>query len=66
MAFGLRIVGDSADQPVPGGLTLSQAGYRVLLSLPSVCALGLGLLPALLGRDQAIHDRLAHTRVVRA
>ena len=38
---------------------------RVLAPL-SVLALGLGWLPALFGRGLALHDRLAHTRVVRA
>jgi uncharacterized RDD family membrane protein YckC len=67
MAFGLRVVReDATEAPAADALTLSQAAWRALLSLPSVCALGLGLLPAVLGRDQAIHDRLAHTRVVRA
>jgi uncharacterized RDD family membrane protein YckC len=31
-----------------------------------VFALGLGFLPGLFGQGLAVHDRLAHTRVVRA
>jgi uncharacterized RDD family membrane protein YckC len=62
MAFGIRVVGDDAD----GGLTVKQAVYRSLLTLPSVLALGAGFVPALLGDERALHDRLAHTRVVRA
>jgi uncharacterized RDD family membrane protein YckC len=65
MTFGLRVVGEAA-APSAHSLPVSQAAYRVLLSLPSVLALGLGFLPAVLGREEAVHDRLAHTRVVRA
>jgi len=66
MAFGLRVVGDTADRPEFSAVTLSQATYRAALSLPSVLALGAGFVPALVGRERAFHDRLAHTRVVRA
>lgn len=66
MAFGLRVVGDTAGRIDFPALTLSQAAYRVMLSLPSVLALGVGFLPALVGSERAFHDRLAHTRVVRA
>jgi len=36
------------------------------LTVPSVLALGVGFVPALVGDERALHDRLAHTRVVRA
>jgi len=65
MAFGLRVV-DDTPEPDLAAVTLSQAAYRVTVSLPSVLALGLGFIPALLGSERAVHDRLAHTRVVRA
>jgi uncharacterized RDD family membrane protein YckC len=39
---------------------------RELLALPSTLALGAGLLPAFFGQQRALHDRMAHTRVVRA
>jgi uncharacterized RDD family membrane protein YckC len=65
MAFGLRVV-DDTPAARPSAVTLSQAAYRVVVSLPSVLALGLGFIPALVGTERAIHDRLAHTRVVRA
>jgi uncharacterized RDD family membrane protein YckC len=65
MAFGLRVVSDTAAPEFPA-VTLSQAAYRVVLSLPSVLALGAGFVPALVGTERAFHDRLAHTRVVRA
>jgi uncharacterized RDD family membrane protein YckC len=45
---------------------MRQAAYRSVLALPSVLALGAGFLPALVGDERALHDRLAHTRVVRA
>ena len=63
MAFGIRVVGDESSA---GDLTIKQAVYRSLLTLPSVLTLGAGFLPALFGDERAIHDRLAHTRVVRA
>jgi uncharacterized RDD family membrane protein YckC len=62
MILGLRVVADpeSGDPP-----TLRQASYRALLTVPSVLALGAGFLPALLGPGLTLHDRAAHTRVVR-
>jgi uncharacterized RDD family membrane protein YckC len=66
MAFGLRVVGDAGEPPDFPPVTFSQAAYRAMLSLPSVLALGAGFVPALVGRERAFHDRLAHTRVVRA
>jgi uncharacterized RDD family membrane protein YckC len=61
MVFGLRVVGDAA---IP---TARQMSCRALLTVPSVLTLGLGFLPALVGRQGlAVHDRLTHTRVVRA
>jgi uncharacterized RDD family membrane protein YckC len=63
MLMHLRVVGeDSApDEPVPMG----RAAWRAALTMVSVVALGLGWLPALFGRRLTLHDRLAHTRVVR-
>ena len=63
MAFGLRVVdsGDDAGR-LPG---VGQAALRALASVLSVAPLGLGYLPAVVGRDRrAFHDRLADTRVV--
>jgi uncharacterized RDD family membrane protein YckC len=62
MLFNIRVVPASSEAP---GLSLTQAAYRELLSLPLVLAAGIGYLPALLGRGPALHDRLADTRVVR-
>ena len=63
MLMHLRVVGDDspADAPVP----LSRAAWRSALTIVSVVPLGLGWLPALFGRGLTLHDRLAHTRVVR-
>lgn len=64
MLMGIRVIGDDqpADEPVPMG----RAAWRAVLTMVSVVALGLGWLPALFGRGLTLHDRLAHTRVVRA
>ena len=65
MWLGLRVIGgpeNVATEPP----TLRQATYRAILTLPSVLALGIGFLPALVGHGLALHDRLTHTRVVRA
>ena len=66
MIAGIKVV--SADS---GGWTdrvgLGQAVLRSAAYLVSALPAGLGFLPALVGADKrAIHDRLAHTRVVKA
>jgi uncharacterized RDD family membrane protein YckC len=61
MALGLKVV-RSDDEPVTAGLAVT----RALGAIASTVCLGLGLLPALMRDDgQALHDRLAGTRVVR-
>lgn len=64
MLMGIRVVADGG--AASNRLTLAQAAGRAVLSPLSVAVLGLGWLPALFGRGLALHDRLAHTRVVRA
>jgi uncharacterized RDD family membrane protein YckC len=64
MAAGIRVIGDAPDDSA--SLGFGQALARAALALPSVLLGGLGFLPALVGDQRAIHDRLAHTRVVRA
>jgi len=64
MLMGLRVVGDAVGS-IDDHLTMPQAALRAVLAPLSVLALGLGWLPALFGRGLALHDRLAHTRVVR-
>jgi uncharacterized RDD family membrane protein YckC len=61
MALGIKVVSDE-DLPVPFG----RATLRTLAYLASALPLGAGFLPGVLGADRlALHDRLAHTRVVR-
>ena len=64
MLMHIRVVGE--DQAIDEPVALGRAAWRAGLSMISVVALGLGWLPALFGRGLTIHDRLAHTRVVRA
>jgi uncharacterized RDD family membrane protein YckC len=64
MAMGIRVVGSTPDHREEP-LTPGQAIYREVLALPLLLPLGAGLLPALVGRGDAVYDRLAHTRVVR-
>lgn len=66
MAAGTRVV--SSDAHVWGDrVTLGQSALRAALFLMSALPAGLGFVPALLGPDhRALHDRLAHTRVVKA
>lgn len=65
MAFGIRVI-NGADDGTGDHLSARRAVYRELVALPSVLALGVGFLPALTGEGRALHDRIAHTRVVRA
>jgi uncharacterized RDD family membrane protein YckC len=61
MALDIKVVGEE-DCPVPFG----RATLRTLAYLVSALPLGAGFLPGVLGADRlALHDRLAHTRVVR-
>jgi uncharacterized RDD family membrane protein YckC len=63
MALGLKVVGgaDRAER-----LTMTQAASRVLWTAPSALALGLGFVFAFVGDGRTLHDRLSHTRVIRA
>ena len=59
MAFNIRVVADDDGVIEPG-----RAVRRTLAGLLSSITLGLGFIPALLGDRRALHDRIAHTRVV--
>jgi uncharacterized RDD family membrane protein YckC len=59
MVAGVRVV--TTDGCAPG---LATAVRRAAASLVSAAIVGLGFVPALLGRRLALHDRLAGTRVV--
>lgn len=65
MAMHLRVVGTSPEAVINDRITVSQAMVRTLAAVPSVLVLGLGFVPALVGAGLALHDRIAHTRVVR-
>jgi uncharacterized RDD family membrane protein YckC len=61
MALGIKVI-TQEDSSVPIG----QATLRTLAYLVSALPLGAGFLPGILSADRrALHDRLAHTRVVR-
>jgi uncharacterized RDD family membrane protein YckC len=61
MALGIKVV-CGEDLPVPFG----RATLRTLAYVVSALPLGAGFLAGVLGADRlALHDRLAHTRVVR-
>jgi uncharacterized RDD family membrane protein YckC len=66
MAAGIRVVGEAPDAADGGYVTMRQAAVRALLTLPSVLTAGAGFLPAVFGRGPAVHDRIAHTRVIRS
>ena len=60
MAAGIRVVSDD-HRPI-GAV---HAVHRALAGAVSFMTLGAGFVPALFGSDRrALHDRLAHTRVV--
>jgi uncharacterized RDD family membrane protein YckC len=60
MALGIKVVGRE-DESVPIG----RATLRTLAYLVSALPLGAGFLPGVIGVERlALHDRLAHTRVV--
>lgn len=62
MALGIKVIGRE-DSSVPIG----QATLRTLAYLASALPLGAGFLPGVLGAERlALHDRLAHTRVIRS
>lgn len=61
MAFGIKVISQE-DSAVPIG----RATIRTLAYLASALPLGAGFLPGVIGADRlALHDRVAHTRVVR-
>ena len=66
MLAGTRVV--TSDAHVQGErVTLGQSALRAVGYLVSALPAGLGFAPALIGPDhRALHDRLAHTRVVKA
>jgi uncharacterized RDD family membrane protein YckC len=65
MLSGIRVVDASEDGTGGDPVTVRQAVYRGVVTVPSVLLLGAGFAPALFGDERAFHDRLAQTRVVR-
>jgi hypothetical protein len=60
MATKIRVVTD-ADEAVDG----ARAVQRTIAAAASALVLGIGFVPALIGVERrALHDRVAHTRVV--
>jgi uncharacterized RDD family membrane protein YckC len=59
MAAGTCVVGDDGR-----AVDAAQAMRRTCAGILSIGLLGLGFAPALFGDRRALHDRLAHTRVV--
>ena len=66
MLLGIRVVDENAPAYVESYMPLRQAAFRAVLTFVSVITLGVSWLPALFGRGLTLHDRVAHTRVVRA
>ncbi len=61
MLSRIRVAGAASSR-----VTMTQAALRTALAPLSLVTLGLGYLPALVGRDRrALHDRLSGTRVLR-
>ena len=60
MLMGIRVVCEDGG---PAFVSVRQAAWRAVLT---VLSLGLAWLPALTGRGLALHDRISHTRVIRA
>lgn len=65
MLFGLRVISEDEQAEAPH-MRVRHAVSRAFLTVPSVLMLGAGFIPALFGRGLALHDRLSHTRVIRA
>ena len=68
MATGIRVVGAAISETAGDRVTFGSAVLRTAGYVASLLPVGLGFVPAFLGRGEhrALHDRLADTRVVRA
>lgn len=66
MAAGIRVVGTTTGAVINDRITIAQAVMRSLGSIVSMLPLGAGFWFGLVGDRRAVHDRLAHTRVVAA
>lgn len=66
MAAGIRVVGTTTGAVINDRITLGQAVARSVGAIVSCVPLGAGFWMSLVGDGRALHDRIAHTRVVRA
>lgn len=66
MAAGIRVVGTTAGAVINDRITFGQAVARSIGAIASCLPFGAGLIMSLFGDGRALHDRIAHTRVVRA
>lgn len=66
MAAGIRVVGTTTGAVINDRISIGQSVARAIGAIASCLPLGAGLWVSLLGDGRAFHDRIAHTRVVRA
>lgn len=67
MATGIRVVPADVTSALSHHVTFGHAIVRAIVLLLCTLPAGLGLLPALFGREhRGLHDRLADTRVIKA
>ena len=67
MAVGTRVIPAAASASATERVTFGQSIVRAVGYVVSALPLGLGFVPAFVGRERrALHDRLADTRVVKA
>ena len=66
MVAGIRVVGTTTGAVINDRISVGQALARAIGAIASCLPLGAGLWVSLLGDGRALHDRIAHTRVVRA
>ena len=66
MAAGIRVVGTTTGAVINDRITFAQAVARSLGTIASCVPFGAGFWMSLTGDGRALHDRIAHTRVVRA
>ena len=66
MAAGIRVVGTTTGAVIKDRISMGQAVARAIATMASCLPLGVGFWFGLMGDGRAFHDRIAHTRVVRA
>jgi uncharacterized RDD family membrane protein YckC len=66
MAAGIRVVAAPEGESPGGRVSFGFAALRTVAYLASALPVGLGFIPAFIGRERrGLHDRLAETRVIR-